>query len=762
MIKEGPAARRDLKTVEIESDLVIVGGGLAGVCCAITAARAGLRVTLVHDRPVLGGNASSEIRLWALGATCHMESNNRFAREGGVINEILVENHWRNPEGNPVVFDSVVLEFAGNEPNLTVLLNTAAFEVQKAACSFDASGAGKDRISAVKAFCSQNSTMYICRSGLFVDSSGDGVLAFLAGAAFRMGAETKEEFDEPFAPTGEFGYLLGDSLYFQSRDVGHPVTYVPPAFALKNVPERIPRYRQFNARESGCHLWWIEWGGRLDTVHETETIKWKLWEVVYGVWDYIKNSGKFPEAANLSLEWVGMIPGKRESRRFEGPYMLRQRDIVHRPHHADAVAFGGWSIDLHPADGVFSNLAGSHHLHSKGIYQIPYRCLFSRNISNLFLAGRLISATHVAFGSIRVMATCAHGGQAVGMAAALCKESGCLPGDLLEAERMGLLQRRLMQTGQHIPGHTLDDPDDLARRAKISASSKLVLNDLPPDGPAISARAGLAQLLPVSAGRVPVAELLLDVEADTSLEVELRTTSRSDHYTPDVVLGTKTMRLKAGKMIPLAIDFAAEVRSAQYIFLILRPNEQVLVRCTSRRITGLLTCAFRRKAALSDVGGEDFELWRTIRRPEGRNFAMRLTPGIDLFGPQMLTNGLQRPTNQPNAFVAALDDPRPTVTLEWAKPQRIGRIELWFDADYDHALESVNLRHPENVSPFCVKHLRVLDGDGCVLAEVTDNHQPGRSIKLADAVTTGRLTIELLESHGRDCPAALMEVRCYP
>ena len=155
----------------------------------------------------------------------------------------------------------------------------------------------------------------------------------------------------------------------------------------------------------------------LDTVHDTEIIKWELWKVVYGVWNYIKNSGKFPEAETMSLEWVGTIPGKRESRRFEGDYMLKQQDIIEQKVFDDVVAFGGWSIDLHPADGIFSEKPGCNQWHSKGVYGIPYRCYYSRNISNLFIAGRIISATHVAFGSSRVMGTSAHGAQAVGIAA---------------------------------------------------------------------------------------------------------------------------------------------------------------------------------------------------------------------------------------------------------------------------------------------------------------------------------------------------------
>src|SRR5690606_75370 len=299
-----------------KADLIITGGGLSGVCAAITAARQGLEVVLVQDRPVLGGNASSEVRLWVLGATSHMGNNNRWAREGGVIDELLVENMRRNPEGNPLIFDMILLDKVSRETNITLLLNTAVYEVEKE---------GADTIRGLKAFCSQNSTEYRITAPLFCDASGDGIVAFLAGAAFRMGAEGREEFDEPMAPDAAYGELLGHSLYFYSKDTGKPVKFTPPSFAL-DVTKEIPRFRNFKANEHGCQLWWVGHGGRLDTGHDTEQIKWELGRVVYGIWDYIKNSGKFPEAETMTLEWVGMIPGKRESRRFEGPYMLSQRD----------------------------------------------------------------------------------------------------------------------------------------------------------------------------------------------------------------------------------------------------------------------------------------------------------------------------------------------------------------------------------------------------------------------------------------------------
>ena len=383
------SSKREMHSCALSAEFVVIGGGFAGVCAAVTAARSGTKTILVQDRPVLGGNASSEVRLWILGATSHMGNNNRWSREGGLVDEILIENLYRNKEGNPVILDTILLEKADPQT-----------------------------VSKVYAFCSQNSTFYEISGRLFCDASGDGILAYRAGAAFRMGAEEKRCYNEQFAPDkGEFGELLGHSIYFYSLDTGKPVKFVPPSYALKDIT-RIPRWRKISSSEHGCRFWWLEYGGRLDTIHDTEQIKWEIWSVVYGVWDYIKNSGNFPDAENLTLSWVGTIPGKRESRRFEGEYTLVQQDIIEQRHHPDAVAFGGWAIDLHPADGVYSSQNGCIQYHSKGIYEIPYRCYCSRDIRNLFLAGRCISASHVAHGSTRVMATSGFGAQAIGMAAA--------------------------------------------------------------------------------------------------------------------------------------------------------------------------------------------------------------------------------------------------------------------------------------------------------------------------------------------------------
>jgi hypothetical protein len=748
---------RSFPKVRLEADLVVVGGGLAGICCALTAARQQIKVILVQDRPVLGGNSSSEVRLWVLGATSHMGNNNRWAREGGVIDELLVENMYRNPEGNPVVFDSVLLDKVSAEPNIRLLLNTAVYEVNKKE---------EGLIESVKAYCSQNQTEYLLKAPLFSDASGDGVVGFLSGAVFRMGAEAAEEFGEKFAPVGDYGELLGHSLYFYTKDTGRPVRYVPPAFALDDIT-KIPRFRSFNSQEYGCKLWWIEYGGRLDTVHDTETIKWELWKVVYGVWNYIKNSGNFPDAENLTLEWVGMIPGKRESRRFEGDYMLRQQDIVEQRVFADAVAYGGWSIDLHPSDGVFSEKPGCNQWHSKGIYGIPYRCLYSKNIGNLFFSGRLISASHVAFGSTRVMGTSAYVGQASGMAAVLCRQHGLLPRDLAGGDLLGLLQRSLQRWGQHIPGLRLEDPVDLVREAEIAVSSRLIVDQFPVDR-FQQLDLSMAQMLPLTAGKTPVLRLQVYAEAATELQAELKMSSKAGNFTPDISLERKTISLAAGPN-QVELDFAAEIPEDGYGFFCLYKNEKVKVAVSLKRVTGILSVFngvneavsnYGRQVPVGDIGMDEFEFWCPQRRPEGLNLAMQIAPGLDVFCGGNIRNGITRPTVRPNAWVAGWTDAAPAIRLSWPETKRIRKIILKFDTDSDHPMESVLMTHPEPVMPFCVQNFVIYDGAGRELYRAEGNYQTIRVIGFPEAVLTSELRI-VLEHPSADTPAALFEILCY-
>jgi hypothetical protein len=747
---------RNLKTTVLAAEFVVVGGGMSGVCAAITAARQGVKTVLVQDRPVLGGNASSEVRLWILGATSHMGNNNRWAREGGVIDEILVENLYRNPEGNPLILDSILLEKIRVEENIQLLLNTVVYDLTKET---------DRRIEKIMAFCSQNSTCYEITAPLFCDASGDGIVGFKAGASFRMGAENKAEFGELFASTESYGELLGHSMYFYSKRVGRPVKYIPPAFALKDI-RQIPRYKIIDKDDSGCRFWWLEYGGRRDTIHDTEEIKWELWKVIYGVWDYIKNSGAFEDVDDLTLEWVGTIPGKRESRRFEGLYMLKQQDLVEQRNFEDAVAFGGWAMDLHPADGVYSALPGCTQWHTKGIYQIPYRCYVSRDIENLFFAGRIISATHVAFGSSRVMATSAFGAQAVGMAAAICIRENKKPGDLLDPTLMASLQNYLNLAGQSIPGIPLRQDSNLAKQATLSASSELQLSQIPADGSWFDLKTAVAQLLPLQKNTPYSFEIRVVAEEATSLVTELRISSKKGNYTPDITIERISKKLVAGEQTVL-LEYQSMLSDDQYAFLTILSNGKVQIAQSTNRYTGILSVFNGINKAVSNngkqeppegIGIDSFEFWIPYRRPGGKNLAMNIHPPLQNFTANNTLNGFVRPFLQTNAWIAEENDKNPAISYMWKKPVEISQVKIFFDNDYDHPMESVLMGHPENEIPFCVKNFRLKSGNK-VIAEVSNNHQTTVTVDNLTLITR-ELTIEMEHPHD-NVPAALFEIQVH-
>lgn len=748
-------ALRSVRTERLDVDFIVVGGGLAGACAAITAARQGLRVVLVQDRPVLGGNSSSEVRLWALGATSHMGNNNRWAREGGLVDELLVENVFRNPEGNPLVWDTLLIEKVLAEQNIRLLLNTTVDTVVKK----DAS-----HIESVSAYCSQNQIRYELKAPLYCDASGDGIVGFQAGAAFRMGAEKPNEFNEGFAPDASYGELLGHTIYFYTKDLGRPVNYVAPAFALKDIT-KIPRFKQIQAHHTGCNFWWIEYGGRRDTIHETEEIKFELWSVVYGIWDYVKNSGRFPEAENLTLEWVGTIPGKRESRRFEGDYMLIQKDVVEQVAHPDAVAMGGWSLDLHPSDGCYTANAPCNQYHSKGVYGIPYRCYYSRNIANLFIAGRLISASHVAFGSSRVILTCGHGGSAVGMAAADCVRDQLEPKDLNAPERMKALQDALNRAGHAIPNVATSQEGNLASLARITASSTFALDEIPAGQDWQSLDYPVAQLVPWEADYEPCLTFAARAGKGGVLRVALRIADKPFNFTPEITIEEHVIELKVGEC-EYVVQFKKSVADARYAFITFYGDDNVALQTSDLRMTGLVTVLAKgnKNVAVSNeqippdgIGIDRFEFWTPERRPHGKNLALSFDPPLkDFAASDFLVNGFERPLFRSNAWIAELKDDLPTLTLRWEEAQGVEEVTLCFDTDFDHAMETVQWGHPERIMPTCVREFSIETARGEVLAAVSDNHQTRRTIRF-NRIITKELVIKF-KHPGPQVPAAVFGI----
>lgn len=446
-------------------DVIVVGGGFAGVCAAIASARNGARTALIQDRPVLGGNGSSEIRMHVNGADCHSSRPN--ARETGIIEEILLENRYRNPQNSFSILDTVLWEKASFQEGLDLYLNTRVTGLT----------AENNLIKEVEAVQMTTEKEFILKGYVYIDATGDGYLAAQAGALFKKGRESKAEFGEEHALEAESPHTMGSTIMFKAVDMGRPVEFMKPSWAYTYTDEDL-KYRKHSAKagpreyfqlcgvESG--YWWIETGGTLDTVKDAEDIRDELVKILYGVWDHIKNGGDHG-AENYALDWVGFLPGKRESRRILGDYVLKEQDIMNGTLFKDAVAYGGWPMDLHPVEGINYKGEPSDCIFPPRLYSIPYRCFYSQNIANLMLAGRNISATHMAFSSTRVMATCAVGGQAAGTAAALAAKYGCSPREV--AAKIHELQQMLLKEDCYIPGIKNEDPGDKALNAMVEASS---------------------------------------------------------------------------------------------------------------------------------------------------------------------------------------------------------------------------------------------------------------------------------------------------
>lgn len=436
----------------LEVDFCVVGGGLAGMCAAIAAARRGASVAIMHDRPVFGGNASSEIRMWICG------SEGRDIHETGILEELLLDNAFLNPDRNYSLWDAVLFGAVRSEPRITPLLN----------CSCCAVETDDGRIVSVTGWQTTTQRRRTVRARLFADCSGDSILAALAGADFRVGREARAEFGESLAPESGDSRTMGMSCLIQARETSSPQAFTPPPWA-KRFPGGAglkPNMLDFNP--SG-NFWWLELGGMGDSIADTEEVRDELVATALGLWDWYKNGDRKASAANWTLDWLGFLPGKRESRRCLGDLLLTQDDVVGRREFPDAVAYGGWPLDDHDPHGFAGTTPSNVAIPLGAPYQIPYRCLYSRNIGNLFFAGRNVSVSHVALSSTRVMCTCGMLGQAVGTAAAIALKRGCDPRGVYE-RHVGELRQALLDDDCFIPGAVREVPA-AAAEAGLSCTS---------------------------------------------------------------------------------------------------------------------------------------------------------------------------------------------------------------------------------------------------------------------------------------------------
>ncbi len=738
------------------ADVTVIGGGLAGVCAAIAAARLGSKVALIQNRPVLGGNSSSEVRVWVCGATAH--GVHRYARETGIMGEMFVENQYRNPEGNPYYWDLVVLEKVKAEPNIELFLNTDVHEVE-------AHGLEDNRqINAVIGWMMASERRIRFESKQYIDCTGDGLIGFLAGAKYRIGREARSEFNEFWAPEVADDITLGSTILFYTKDIGKPVKYIPPSFAKDITQTSIPIKRVIRSGDSGCHYWWIEWGGEHDTVHDNEKIRDELWAAIYGIWDYIKNSGKF-DADNMTLEWIGSLPGKREYRRFVGDYILNQNDLLAQREFEDRVAFGGWSIDLHPPQGMYAEESGSKHLHLDGNYHIPFRSLYSVNVSNMLMAGRDISATHVAFGTTRVMATCAVIGEAAGTGAALCAKLDVTPRKLA-MDYLTELQQTLLRQDASVIGINNQDPLDLAREARVEASSymKQIRIEQSQEIQELGQDFGIL----FSVDQLEGLELLLDISEPTKIELELWSTGRAENYVPH------TLETKAfADMIPgdkqwVSFDLKWKPEHSKNAFIIIKANPSVRIHLSHEPMTGVLSFVqssiSRAVVELEDHDVSQPVIQWSMRKHVRKPVCLRTIGSTDVYCPQHVVDGYVRPYNGPHMWVSESTNQEQWLQLNWDKPIVASEMHITFNDDVNEDL--INLHHHRtdfDIIPELVKDYRIeafINGEWSVMHREIDNRQRKRVHRFKESIKTSQLRLVAESTNG--CPRyEVIEVRVY-
>lgn len=721
--------------------VVVIGGGLAGICASISLARMGVDNILVHDRTVLGGNSSSEIGVPIGGAD--RIGTRRHARETGILDELLLDNAWFPNWSDPTtsqgfsgsVWDIVLRDAILRESRITLITGATAMEpVMK-----------DGRIRSIIASQTGSERAWEIEADWFIDCSGDGRVAYESGAHWVHGAEASATYGEDMAPAQASSQTMGSSVYIRARDVGRPVPFEPPQWAhLFDTDEDFPggwadcphEVKQLLGYPGG--YWWFEFGGEMDTIRDQETIHFELLRYVMGVWDHIKNKGDHG-ATNLALDWISPLPGKRESRRFLGDHILCQGDLETLRAFNDTVAYGGWNIDIHYPHGISGR--GLRYWYGKelaGKYAIPLGSLYSRNIQNLLLAGRNASVSHVALGSSRIMATCAMMGQAAGNAAALCVKYRKIPKDI-RSHHIEELQTNLLWQDVYLPGISGILVDNLARESIATASSEAAL--ALPDAQAyrlvdrVRCQAFIAQQ--VKSVTLPLENT---GEAEVTIRLELRRSSQLDLFTDARLVDTCSAILLPG-CHSVHFVFNAESTEDRCWQLWMAPHPQLHWGFSDQEPPS--TCAGSLEEEGLVLGGRG-------------THCFALAPKSMCYGPEQAITGVNRPEKTSNLWMANPGFPQ-WLRLDWACPVAFDTVALVFDNNLDRPLRRISTYRvaPELVRDYDLEVME--DGLWKTVASIKNNRQRLR-LHAIQPVSATALRVLVHASNGSP-NARIVEVR---
>lgn len=721
-----------------EFDVVVIGAGAAGCSAAVAAARTGARTALVHDRPILGGNSSSELGVGLDGASRHDN-----AREGGITEEA---NMIRVRKGLPRMSEAYHIQTAA-ETNLSVFSNSRVMGVEME----------DGKIGAVRVVDTLTLAPARVAGRVFIDCSGDGWVGYYAGAEYRFGREARSEFGEPAAPLEAdeltmSGCIMGNnSLSYKIEDRGRAVEYTPPEWAVK-----LPPPEEFGRVPRGLGgQWWLENPGKFNDLEDPERARDELIRISFAYWGWVKSGwSERARARNYAMTYVPHMDARRETRRLVGDYILKQQDCEAGRLFPDRVAYGGWSLDLHHPLGIHSGKEGPYYFDGYvPIYSIPYRSIYSKNIPNLLMAGRCMSVTHVALGTVRVQATLATVGQAAGTAAALCVRHGVLPRELGES-RIGELQQQLLKDDQYIPGVVNQDSADLARKAKVTASSTSTFVELGGAGIKTSDRHPLNMFRAVMfprgmLERVDSINLCLYSERDEAVEITAHLCGA------DELGGFDTGReiVAASAVVPAGkrsfVKFKVDAKVTQpYIWVWLPATEGVhWMRLAERVYQGS-------RAYRGSMKGK----WTLAR---DNQYAFYTEPSLKIassFDAQHVVDGVTRIVGfDTHLWVSDPDVALPQwIKLEWPEPVEINEVRLTFDTNF-------NRRDPMGpVPPELVKSYQVEAFDGSRWQEVAVERENVMRLRshIFERVRCSQLRVRIISTHGAPS-ARIFEIRAY-
>jgi hypothetical protein len=789
-----------VKTINENFDVVVCGGGLAGFCAAVSAARAGAKTCLVQDRPVLGGNSSSEVRVTPHGAAAF----HAYARETGILSEVLIEERARNHETifengwTNSVWDLVLYDLAQTTANLTLRVNTSIHAVELSGVGRIDTAPPPDarfgylhrpavrppgaKLTAVIGRVANAEIELVLRAALFIDCTGDGLVADLAGCEWRMGSEGREETGEPHAPAAPSRDTMGNSIHFRARDIGRPAPFTPPDWAVKHTDARYFYEQGRKPKDLRGGYWWLEIGVPWDTIHQAEDIRHELTRHTLGVWDWIKNRDPLTREAaqNYALDWIGQVPGKRESRRIVGRHFLTEHDIQNKVVFPDEIAFGGWFLDLHTPGGLLAPTSepasaegykptSDYSLKSYvGPYGLPLRSLIAKDVDNLLMAGRNVSATHAALGTARVMATTALMGQAVGTACGYALRAGRAPHAFTPAD-VAAVQQCLLRDGCFLPNVPHADPDDLARTARVTASSEAAFGRVGPQDR--GAHAGLTfwadqavstgreelharrgQWLAIGTDRIERLEICLtNLSAEPQsvpawlVPVEHIWDYRTEPGTP---LASTILIVPPGQTHWISWPIAIDVTPGHYLRLDLGANPLVCWPTAGAVVPG-------------HVAAYDMGHGRMRRYGNGVTLSFGVVPAQPAFGPAQVLSGVTRPHRATNLWRSDPGQPLPqSLQLDWPAPQKIATVELTFPG---HLLREYHAYGPFYRDQQCPRDYSLEmweDNRWVELLAVRDNYQRQRRHVFPSPISTARLRVVIAATNG-DPSAAIYEVRCY-